>query len=218
MAETTEKTVVPGRHVKLVATYAGLVVMVAVLFAEVTMLLPGLSRRGEGLPLFSAGDAAFYLMAAVTMVSAVAVAFSKSIIYSAMALLGALLGAGGLYVFLHADFVAITQLLIYIGGVLVLILFAVMLTSRIGGDSATNPSVGKVPGIGLLIAVTLVLGFAAAQAPWKSGGPPVPLEQTAEKIGDLFLGQYLIAFEVISLLLLATLIGAVVVARKEIKE
>ena len=218
MAENPEKRVEPWRHVKTVLGYATVVVFSATLFAEVTLAVPGLARLvPDGAPLVTAGDVAFYLLAAVAMVSAALVAFSRSIIYSAVALLGALLGAGGLYVFLRADFVAITQLLIYVGGVLVLILFAVMLTSRISDTTATNPSTAVAPGIGLLVVVVGVLALVAGRAPWK-GGVPAPLEATAERIGDLFLGHYLLAFEVISLLLLATLIGAVVVARKEIKE
>jgi NADH-quinone oxidoreductase subunit J len=203
---------------KVVFTYATIVVFVAALFGELTLIVPGLAQGSATGPLMTVSDVAFYLMAATAMVSAVVVAFSRSIIYSAIALLGALLGAAGLYVFLRADFVAITQVLIYIGGVLVLILFAVMLTARIGGVTSTNPSVGVAPGVVLLVLVMAVLGFAAAQTQWKTARVPLALEATGDRIGDLFLGHYLVAFEVISLLLLATLIGAVVVARKELKE
>ena len=68
------------------------------------------------------------------------VAFSPNILHAALGLLAALLGAGALYVLLSADFVAVTQLLVYVGGVLVLILFAVMLTRRIGETGHSNPS------------------------------------------------------------------------------
>ena len=77
-------------------------------------------------------DVLFYVIAAVTVAGAAGVALSRNILYSAIGLLMALLGAGALYVFLAADFLAVTQLLVYIGGVLILILFAVMLTNRIG--------------------------------------------------------------------------------------
>ena len=163
-------------------------------------------------------DLVFWGLAGLAVVSAAGVAFSRNIIYAALSLLGALLAAGGLYIYLHADFVAITQLLIYVGGVLVLILFAVMLTSRIGEQRQTNPSIGALPGVGLLVAIGAVLVYVSVRAPWKvvpdAAGPP----ETARTIGDLFLGRYLLPFEVASLVLLATLIGAVVVARKEIKE
>lgn len=162
-------------------------------------------------------DLLFYLLAAIVVISAAGVAFSTNVIYSALSLLGALLGSGALYLYLRADYVAITQLLIYIGGVLVLILFAVMLTSRIEDIKHSNPRVGMLPGIALLVATVVLLTFVATRAPWKVTGV-MTAETTASTIGDAFLGPYLLPFEVASLVLLATLIGAVVVARKEIKE
>ena len=75
--------------------------------------------------------AVFYLIAAMTIGSALVVAVSRNIIYSAFSLLGTFMGVAGIYVFLGADFVAAVQVLIYVGGILVLILFAVMLTHRI---------------------------------------------------------------------------------------
>src|SRR5262249_21749117 len=76
---------------------------------------------------FSFYPLVFYLLAAITVGSAVGVAFSNNIVYSAFALMGTLLGAAGLFVLLAADFVAVIQVLIYVGGILVLMLFAVML-------------------------------------------------------------------------------------------
>ena len=102
-------------------------------------------------------DVLFYLLAAVTVAGAGGVALSRNILYSAFGLLMALLGAGSLYVLLSADFVAVTQLLIYIGGVLVLILFAVMLTSRITDVNVSNGSFGLFGGFMLFVAVAPVL-------------------------------------------------------------
>jgi len=172
----------------------------------------------EGAELAKPSDLIFYAMAGLAMVSAAGVAFSRNIIYSSLALLGTLLGAGGLYVFLNADYVAISQLLIYIGGVLVLILFAVMLTSRISDQKHSNPSVGIMPGLVLLVLVLGVMGYVATRSPWLTSGAVFDAPQTSATIGDFFLREYLLPFEVSSLVLLATLIGAVVIARKEIKE
>lgn len=160
----------------------------------------------------------FYLLAGLTVGCGAGVAFSRSIIYSALFLLGTLLGVGSLYAYLHADYVAVAQLLVYVGGVLVLILFSVMMTSRIGDASQTNPSRGVVSAAALALGLAGVLGFLAVKAPWKVAVTPLAPEPTAERLGDLFLGRYLLPFEVLSLLLLAVLVGAVVVARKEIKE
>ncbi len=164
-------------------------------------------------------DVLFYVIAGLTVAGAAGVAFSRQIIHSALSLLFTLLGAGALYVFLNADYLAVTQLLVYVGGVLVLILFAVMLTSRIGDKGRTNPSTGVLPGLLLLGALLAALGWVVTHTPWQVDpdasaklGPT-----TVEPLGDLFLREYLLPFEVTSLLLLATLVGAVVVARKELK-
>ncbi|HEY6004781.1 MAG TPA: NADH-quinone oxidoreductase subunit J [Anaeromyxobacter sp.] len=166
---------------------------------------------GFGLP-----DVLFYLLAALTVVGAAGVALSRNILYSSIGLLMALLGAGSLYVFLSADFVAVTQLLVYIGGVLVLILFAVMLTNRITEVNVSNSSFGLFGGFLLFVSAAPVLLAVAVLTPWKAKAPAA-LAPTTEAIGNAFLTTWLLPFEVASLVLLATLVGAVVIARKEIK-
>jgi NADH-quinone oxidoreductase subunit J len=158
----------------------------------------------------------FYVLAGITVLGAAGVALSRNILYTAIGLLSALLGVGGLYVLLSADFLAVTQLLIYIGGVLVLILFAVMLTARITDVQVSNASFGLFGGVLLFVAVAPVLLAVALLTPWAAHEPGV-LAPTTAIIGNAFLTKWLLPFEVASLVLLATLIGAVVIARKEIK-
>jgi NADH:ubiquinone oxidoreductase subunit 6 (subunit J) len=161
--------------------------------------------------------AVFYLIAIVTVGSAAVVAFSPNIIYSAFSLLGTFAGVAGLYVFLGADFVAGVQVLIYVGGILVLILFAVMLTHRITDVEITNRAAGRVPGL-LIVGVFLVILIQTIrETPWVRV-KEVAHQPTTAKIGDLFLENYLLPFELASLVLLAAMIGAVVLSRKEIKE
>src|SRR5258708_25933250 len=95
----------------------------------------------------------FYMLAGVIVVSAAGVALAPNILYSAFALLGTLGGVAGLYLYMGADFLGIAQLLIYVGGILVLILFAVLLTNRIGEMNITNLSAGLIVGIPAAIAV-----------------------------------------------------------------
>ncbi|MBK9517899.1 MAG: NADH-quinone oxidoreductase subunit J [Anaeromyxobacter sp.] len=161
-------------------------------------------------------DILFYLLAALTVAGAAGVALSRNILYSAIGLLMALLGAGSLYIFLGADFLAVTQLLVYIGGVLVLIMFAVMLTNRITEITVSNSSVGLFGGVMLFLATAPVLVAVAVLTPF-AAQVPGPMEHTTAAIGDGFLTRWLLPFEVASLVLLATLVGAVVIARKEIK-
>jgi NAD(P)H-quinone oxidoreductase subunit 6 len=159
----------------------------------------------------------FYLVAAVTVGSAAMVAFSRNIIYSAFSLLGAFAGVAGIYVFLGADFVAAIQLLIYVGGILVLILFAVMLTHRITDVKITNRAAGKIPALAIVGVLIGLLVQTIRQTPWAKA-KEVLYTPTSAKIGDMFLQEYLLPFELASLVLLAALIGAVVLARKEIRE
>jgi NAD(P)H-quinone oxidoreductase subunit 6 len=163
------------------------------------------------------GTAVFYLIAAITVASAAMVAFSRNIIYSAFSLLGAFAGVAGIYVFLGADFVAAVQLLIYVGGILVLILFAVMLTHRITDVEITNRAAGRIPGLVLVAVLLALLIQTIRETPWAKA-KEISYAPTSAKIGDMFLQDYLLPFELASLVLLAALIGAVVLARKEMKE
>jgi NADH-quinone oxidoreductase subunit J len=165
----------------------------------------------------SLGDLVFYVIAAVTVVSAAGVAFSRNIVYSAFALMGAFMGAAGLYVCLAADFVAVIQVLIYVGGILVLTLFAVMLTHRIGDVRISNRSVGRAPALLIIAVVGVVMARAVFGANWYAKPPGAP-QPTTYAIGNGFLGEYVLPFELASVVLLAALIGAVVLSRKELKQ
>jgi NAD(P)H-quinone oxidoreductase subunit 6 len=171
-----------------------------------------LARAGQG----GAAAVAFWSLATVTVIGAAVVAFLRNIVYSALGLLAALLGAAALYVLLSADFVAVAQLLVYVGGVMVLILFAVMLTNRITDVNVSNASFGMFGGVLLLVALAPVLVAVALLTPWQAQVPG-ELVKTTEAIGNALLTRWLLPFEVGSLVLLSTLIGAVVVARKEMK-
>lgn len=163
------------------------------------------------------GSIVFFLVAALTLVSAAMVAFSRNIIYSAFSLLGTFAGAAAIYVFLGADFVAAVQLLIYVGGILVLILFAVMLTHRITDVEITNRAAGRIPAL-VIVAILLALLVQTIRETNWAKAKEIVYAPTSAKIGDLFLQNYLLPFELASLVLLAALIGAVVLARKEIRE
>ena len=197
----------------LLVTTAGIV-----LYEIVTrVLIPaapdvGQAAASSGLP----SDLLFYGIAGVITASCAGVAFSKNIVYSSFSLLGALLGTGAIYIYLSADFLAVTQLLVYVGGVLVLILFAVMLTHHIRDVEVSNISVQLAPGLAGLAALLALLGYLSGHSPWKTG-PVEDYHSTAEALGNAFLGTYLLPFEIASVILLAALIGAVVIARKEIK-
>ncbi len=202
---------------KLLAWTVGSAAVIGVVGILSARLSPAMAAGGAR-PLagpFTIADAIFWGVAALTVGGAAAVALSRNIVYSALGLLAALLGVAGLYVFLSADFVAVAQVMIYIGGVLILVLFAIMLTNRIGEVNISNASMGWASG-GLLSAVMLALVLVVAfEVPWNvrpSGGNP-----TTAPIGHALLQQWLLPFELASLILLCTLIGAIIIARKEIR-
>ena len=97
-------------------------------------------------------DVVFFVFAFITVVSAFIVVFSKSIIYSAFSLLFTFFGVAGLYVLLQADFLAVTQILIYVGGILVLMLFGVMLTNKVVNVELKTGTMNTIPAL-LLVAI-----------------------------------------------------------------
>ncbi len=209
----------PARLRRLVLWVAAsvLVALFVAVLGTVAIVPAAENATGPGAGVGGAAALVFYALSALTLGGAALVAFVRNILYSALGLLAALLGAGALYVMLSADFVAVAQLLVYVGGVMVLVLFAVMLTNRITEVNVSNARFGLFGGVLLLVALAPVLLAVAWLTPWRTV-TPAALAPTTEQIGDALLTRWLLPFEIASLVLLATLIGAVVVARKELKE
>jgi NADH-quinone oxidoreductase subunit J len=156
----------------------------------------------------------FYVFATVTMGSAAVVVLARSLIYSAFALLFTFFGVAGLYLLLGADFLAATQLLVYVGGILVLLLFGVMLTHKLYDLDLRSEVTQFLPGLIVAIGLFLILTFTAFRTQWNlgAGRPPAP---TTREIGQQFLNQYLLPFEAASILLLVALIGAAMIVRRK---
>ena len=156
----------------------------------------------------------FYLIAALTVGSAILVAILPNIVYSAVALLFSFAGVAGLYVFLSADFLAATQVLVYVGGILILIMFAVFLSNRISDVKLSNPARFHWQAAFLCLALFGVLSYTAVSTVFPIKPEIVYLPSTAE-IGELLMTRYLLPFEAASVLLLATMIGAALLSRPE---
>lgn len=151
------------------------------------------------------------IFALLTVVSAVIVVFSGRILHSAFALLFTFCGVAALYVFLFADFLAVTQLLIYVGGILILIIFGLLLTQRVMDARFTDQSHQRISSILLAVLFAAMLIGVIVGTPWKLAfRPDTP---TTEVIGVSMLTQYLVPFEMASMLLLVALIGAVWLVR-----
>jgi NADH-quinone oxidoreductase subunit J len=160
---------------------------------------------------------AFYLFAIVTLTSASIVVFSKNIIYSAFALLFAFFGVAGLYVLLMADFIAVTQLMIYVGGILVLVLFGVMLTTRVINVDMRTGTIQTLPSVLIVAALAGTLVGVFWTTDWRIMPASSGFEKTAPRIGELLLTSYLLPFEIASVVLLVALVGAAMIARREKK-
>lgn len=159
-------------------------------------------------------DIFFYTFAAITLVSAFFVVFTKNIVHAAFNLMLTFFGVAGIYILLAADFIAIVQIIIYVGGILILILFGVMLTNKITDIPLKSEASFIVPSS---VAVGLFAGMLIAtllNTEWKSfeHGQPIP---TLSNLGILLMNEYLLVFEILGVLLLIALIGAAMIARKE---
>ena len=158
-------------------------------------------------------DIIFYLFAAITLVSAFFVVTMKSIVYSAFFLLFTFFGVAGIYIVLGADFVAMVQLIVYVGGILILILFGVMLTNRITNMQIKTKTSQMLPAT---IGVAMFAGLLCAvfvNTPWRKIDSSSMLP-TTQALGVMLISEYGIVFELLGILLLIALIGAASLARK----
>jgi NADH:ubiquinone oxidoreductase subunit 6 (subunit J) len=154
----------------------------------------------------------FWVFATLTVASAAVVVLARTLIYSAFALLFTFFGVAGLYLLLGADFLAATQLLIYVGGILVLLLFGVMLTHRIYDLDLRTETTQLASGVIVAVGLFVILATTALRTQWPAVAlTPAP---TTKAIGRLFMGEYLLPFEAASVLLLVALLGAAMIVRR----
>jgi NADH-quinone oxidoreductase subunit J len=161
----------------------------------------------------------FLILSAFVLGSALAVVIVRNIIHSALWLIASFFGVGALYLLMEAEFVAVVQVLVYVGAISILILFAIMLTRHVTGEGVRQLYkrwwVALLVSAGLfgLLIVPTVSNFnwegAGAQAEQPAG------ISSALQLGQAFMREYLLPFELASVLLLVALIGAIVIAFEE---
>ena len=162
------------------------------------------------------GEIIFLGLVSIIAISAIWVVVSPNLVHSATSLLVTLFGIAGLYVFLYADFLAATQVVIYVGGILVLIIFGVMLTNKIDKPVIESVSSNKIIGVLISSFIFTILSIIVIQTKWPVvNSNTIEGPSTVELIGKLILGKYLLPFELISILLLSALVGAALLARKK---
>ena len=171
---------------------------------DLTAILPGLL---------------FFAFAGISMVAALAAAFSKKIVHAAFGLMAAFFGVAGMYALLGSDFLAMTQIIVYVGGILILIVFGVLLTGRAKSQLGLAKPVGRVgaalAGLVLFVALSTAIVRSNLSTEVKMRDLPEPQSTTAQ-LGRAFLdpNQYLFPFEFVSVFLLAALIGAAYLVRR----
>ncbi|MBI3193209.1 MAG: NADH-quinone oxidoreductase subunit J [Ignavibacteriae bacterium] len=160
-------------------------------------------------------DLIFYFFALITLGSGAVVVFSKNIIYSAFSLLFTFFGVAGIYVLLNADFLAVTQLLIYVGGILVLLLFGVMLTNKVIDVELKTGTLQTVPASMIVAATAGVLCGVFYITDWRIVPSTMEMNATTAELGNMFMTTWLLPFEIASVVLLVALVGAAMIARKD---
>jgi len=156
----------------------------------------------------------FYLFALLAAVAAVAILVVRNVFYGALWLLTCLLSVAAIYVLANAEFVAVTQILIYAGGIAVVILFGVMLTSRVAGVPLVVQHGNLFGGIAAGLALFVLLLTLFSQHDFTTTGTEAAAKALppAEAIGMATLTDFLLPFETAGILLLVALVGATVIA------
>jgi NAD(P)H-quinone oxidoreductase subunit 6 len=159
----------------------------------------------------------FLLLAAGVVVGSLGVVLLPNIVYAAFLLGGVFLSVAGLYLLLNASFIAAAQILIYVGAVNVLILFAIMLVNK-RETMANTPGTGlrRLLSSGVCAGLLWLLLRVAFTTPWATPGPTALGEDAVIQLGEHFFSDYLLPFELASVLLLMAMIGAIVLARRDV--
>ena len=165
----------------------------------------------------------FYLFATITVAGALMVVTQKNPVYSVLSIIAAFFGLAGLYVLLEAPFVAVAQIIIYAGAIMVLFLFVVMLLNAPREDAAEwdrshplyRPMAMRIGGA-LAVLLALELGWALSRTTGLAAGigEDRPAVSSVEELGRVLFTDYMFAFEVTSILIIAAMVGAVVLARR----
>lgn len=159
---------------------------------------------------------AFLVIGLAVLVSAYRVVTAKNVVHAALFLVGALGGTAGLFLLLSAEFVAWVLVLVYIGAVIVLFLFGIMITRAPTGLDEGLDSDKKVWPALLSIAVFVVMAWTSIEAFGSSEVITTGAPTSTEIVGESLLGRFVIPFEVVSFVLLAALIGGITIARRDL--
>lgn len=157
----------------------------------------------------------FIILALVTLLSAVAALSLRNLVHCALSLVITFAGLAGIYLQLHAQFVGFAQILVYIGAVAILIVFAILLTRSGEKPDERVLAPGWLAGIAVSSLVFAALGWAVLNSGAIAHATPPAPEVTVKDIGDALMSQYVLPLEVIGILLTAAMLGAVIIAMRD---
>jgi len=160
----------------------------------------------------------FYFFVVLAASAALGILFIRNVFKAALLLLVCLLSLAGLYVLLSAELVAVTQIMIYAGGVLVVIIFGIMLTSRIAGKTLETSHGYIVSGIIVLIGLAAIAVPALLETFGSQTWRPSPVVNTVEETGYQLMGSFVFPFEAVGILLLISLVAAAVLSSKKLPD
>ncbi len=159
-------------------------------------------------------DIAFWILAVVGVAAALTVVLLRDVFRAALSLVLCFLTVAGIYITLSADFLAVVQVLIYVGGISILVLLAIMLTRDVQHGSPSNKL--RIPAFIVAVIFFGVVGFAVINTPWQVSTVP-PLAPTTAALADKLFGAggFILPVEIAALLLLAAILGAIVLVREK---
>ncbi|MBI4283932.1 MAG: NADH-quinone oxidoreductase subunit J [Chloroflexi bacterium] len=159
-------------------------------------------------------DIAFWVLAVVGIAAALAVVGLRDVFRAALSLVLCFLTVAGIYITLSADFLAVVQILIYVGGISVLIILAIMLTREVQQGSPANK--WRIPAFMVAVIFFGIVAFAVVNTPWQVS-TVAPLEPTTSALAGKLLGEggFILAVEIAAALLLAAILGAIVLVREK---
>jgi NADH-quinone oxidoreductase subunit J len=161
----------------------------------------------------TAGALGLGVVAVIILGASLGVVLARNLFHSVLWLALALVGTAGAFVLLHAEFLAAVQVLLYAGGVVTIVVFAIMLTERLAGATVRQMNRGIAAGAAVALAVFLALAGTILRAPRLAGGTGPALDTAS--LGRAVLTDWVLAFEVLGVLLVAALLGALYLARAE---
>ncbi len=161
----------------------------------------------------------FYILSVIILASALLILFGRNIIYSVYLLVLAFVGIAGIYIINNAEFIAVTQIIIYAGGILILLVFGVMLTNRVSGDKVLTGSSNMLAALMLCAILFIVLLTAVLQVQFPENPNPHPVDSGGitgiQGLGIQLMTDFILPFELAGILLLVALIGASFLAGKK---